>query len=319
MTYSRIQGIGSYIPKQILSNDDLEKMVETSDEWIMKRVGVRERHIVGNSTDNTTTMAVEASKRALEMANIPAQEVEMIIVGTATPQFYFPSTACLVQRHLNIKTDIPSLDLNAACAGFIYGLSVADQYIRAGVIKTALVIGAEALTKLVDWTDRSTCVLFGDGAGAVVLQASDEPGILTTVLHSNGSYSDLIYCDSSIWDRNAPLHLRMRGSEVFKVAVTKLGEIVDETVAKSGLQKSDIDWLVPHQANMRIIAATAKRLNLPLERVILTIEEHGNTSAASIPLALDTAIRSGKIKRGETLLLEAFGAGLAWGSALLKY
>ncbi|WP_423062280.1 beta-ketoacyl-ACP synthase III [Candidiatus Paracoxiella cheracis] len=319
MTYSRIQGTGGYIPEQILSNDDLEKMVETSDEWIMKRVGVRGRHIVGNSTDNSTTMAVEAAKRALEAAEMDPQEIGMIVVGTATPEYYFPSTACLIQRHLNIKQDIPAFDLNAACAGFIYGLSVADKYIQSGAVKTALVIGSESLTKLVDWKDRSTCILFGDGAGAVILKADEEPGILSTLIHANGSYSDLITSHNPIWNPGAPYHLQMRGNEVFKIAVKKLGEIVDETVQKSGLEQSDIDWLIPHQANMRIIAAMAKRLDLPLERVILTIEEHGNTSAASIPLALDQAVRGGKIKRGDTLLLEAFGAGLAWGSALLKF
>ena len=317
--YSRLESTGSYIPKQVLDNQDLEKMVDTNDEWIMKRVGVRERHIVGNSTDNTTTMAVEASKRAIEMASIDPQEIEMIIVGTATPEFFFPSTACLVQKHLNIKSDIPAFDLNAACAGFIYAVSVADQYIRSGAIKTALVIGVEALTKLVDWKDRGTCILFGDGAGAVILRASKEPGILKTLLHSNGHYSELIHAPNPTWYPDEPLHLHMRGGEVFKIAVTKLGEIVDETLSQSGLERSQVDWLIPHQANMRIIQAMAKRLNLPLERVVLTIEEHGNTSAASIPLALDTAIRSGKVKRGEILLLEAFGAGFAWGSALIKY
>lgn len=319
MTYARIKGTGGYIPQQILNNDDLEEMVKTSDEWIMKRVGVRERHIVGNSSDNSSTMAVAAAQRALAAAHMDPQEIDMIIVGTATPQYYFPSTACLVQRHLNIREDIPAFDLNAACAGFIYSLSVANQYIQSGSAKTALVIGSESLTKLVDWTDRSTCILFGDGAGAVVLQADDEPGILNTLIHANGRYSDLISSKNPIWDANSPFYLQMRGNEVFKIAVKKLGEIVDETVKKSGLEKSDIDWLIPHQANMRIIAAMAKRLNLPLERVILTIEEHGNTSAASIPLALDKAVRDGKIKRGDTLLLEAFGAGLAWGSALLKF
>lgn len=319
MIYARIRGTGSYIPEQILSNADLETMVETSDEWIMKRVGIRERRIIANSPDNTTTMSMEAAKRAIDMADIDPQTIEMIVVGTATPEYYFPSTACLVQKHLNLKTDVPAFDVNAACAGFVYALSIANQYIRSGAIKTALVIGAEALTKLVDWKDRSTCILFGDGAGAVILQADKEAGILNTVLHGNGHYSELITATNPIWYRGSSMHLRMRGNEVFKVAVTKLGEIVDETIAKSGIQKSDIDWLIPHQANMRIIAATAKRLNLPLERVILTIEHHGNTSAASIPLALDYAVRIGKIKRGETLLLEAFGAGLAWGAALLKF
>ncbi|AKQ33548.1 beta-ketoacyl-ACP synthase III [Candidatus Coxiella mudrowiae] len=320
MMYSRIWGVGSYIPEQILSNEDLEKMVETSDEWIMKRVGVRERHIIATSPDNTTTMAVNASKRAIEMSGIDPSTIDMVIVGTATAEYYFPSTACLVQRYLNLRDDIPAFDLNAACAGFVYGLSVADQYICTGGAKTVLVIGVDSLTKIVDWQDRSTCILFGDGAGAVILQADKEPGILKIILHANGNYADLITSKSPIWDRELnEFPLRMRGNEVFKVAVTKLGEIVDETVEKSGLKRSDIDWLIPHQANMRIIQAIAKRLGLPLERVILTIEKHGNTSTASIPLALDVAVRSGKIQRGETLLLEAFGAGLAWGAALLKY
>ncbi|PMB54894.1 beta-ketoacyl-ACP synthase III [Coxiella endosymbiont of Rhipicephalus microplus] len=320
MMYSRIRGVGSYIPKQILKNEDLEKMVETSDEWIMQRVGVRERHIIATSSDNTTTMAVNASKRAIEMSEIDASTIDMVIVGTATAEYYFPSTSCLVQRYLNLRDDIPAFDLNAACAGFVYGLSVADQYICTGSAKTVLLIGVDSLTKIVDWEDRSTCILFGDGAGAVILQADKEPGILKMILHANGNYADLITCKSPIWDHELnKFPLRMRGNEVFKVAVRKLGEIVDETVEKSGLKRSDIDWLIPHQANMRIIQATAKRLGLPLERVILTIEKHGNTSAASIPLALDVAVRSGKIQRDETLLLEAFGAGLAWGAALLKY
>ncbi len=319
MTYSKIIGTGSYIPAELLTNEMLEKMVSTSDEWIMQRVGVRERHIIGNSSDNTTTMAVAAAKNALEMAGISADQIDMIIVGTATPQFYFPSTACLVQQQLGITKDIPALDVNAACAGFIYGLSIADQYMKSGAIKTALVIGSEALTRMVDFTDRGTCILFGDGAGAVILRADKNPGILSTHIHANGNYSQLITANNPIWDESGDFNLKMAGSEVFKVAVTKLGEIVDQTIEKSGLQKSDIDWLVPHQANFRIIQATAKRLNMPLSRVVLTIEQHGNTSAASIPLALDTAVRSGQIKAGETLLLEAFGAGLAWGSALVKY
>lgn len=319
MSYARIKGTGGYIPEQILSNEDLEKMVQTSDEWIMKRVGVRRRHIIGTGDDTVSSMSIKAAQRAIAMADIDPQEIEMIVVGTSTPQYYFPSTACLIQRALNIKADIPAFDLNAACAGFVYGLSVADQYIRNGGIKTALVIGAEALTQLVDWTDRSTCVLFGDGAAGVILQAEETPGILKTLIHANGQYSDYITAVNPIYKSEESLHIKMKGNETFRVAVTKLGQIVDETVEKSGIKKSDIDWLIPHQANMRIIQATAKRLNLPIERVILTIEEHGNTSAASIPLALDDAVRKGKIKRGDTLLLEAFGAGLAWGSALVKY
>lgn len=320
MNYSRIQGIGSYIPDQILSNTDLEKLVDTSHEWIMQRVGVCKRHIVANSNDNTTTMAVAASQRAIEMAGISSKVIDKVIVGTATAEYFFPSTACLVQRHLNLRNDIPAFDLNAACAGFIYSLSVADQYIRTGGAKTILVIGVDALSKVVNWKDRSTCVLFGDGAGAVILQADKKPGILKTILRANGNYADLITSKNTMWDQEfSSFYLKMHGSEVFKTAVNKLGEIADEIVKKSGVKKSDIDWLIPHQANMRIIKATARRLNLPLERVILTIEQHGNTSAASIPLALDAGFREGKVKRGEMLLLEAFGAGLAWGAVLLIF
>jgi len=319
MSYSHIAGVGSYIPEQILSNADLEKIVDTSDEWIRKRVGVRKRHIVGTSSDNTITMSTSAAKNAIEMAGISAQQIDLIIVATATPHYHFPSNACVVQHQLGIINDIPAFDLNAACAGFIYALSVADQFIKNDAAKTVLIIGVDALTKVVDWKDRSTCILFGDGAGAAILTASTEPGIMSTHLHANGDYYDLIQSDNTLNDPTASQFIRMRGNEVFKIAVTKLGEIVEQTMAKSGLKKSDINWLVPHQANLRIIQATAKRLDLPLSRVVLTIEEHGNTSAASIPLALDAAIRSNKIKRGEILLLEAFGAGLAWGSALVKF
>ena len=319
MTYAYIAGTGGYVPEQILTNADLAKFVDTDDEWIVKRVGVRKRHIIGESADNTITMSKHAALRALEMAGMSADELDMIIVGTATPQFHFPSNACVLQHELGIQADIPAFDLNAACAGFIYALSTADQFLKSGAVKTVLVVGVDALTQLVDWKDRSTCILFGDGAGAVVLKASATPGILSTHLHANGSYSELITSKNTISDPKANQHIQMRGNEVFKIAVTKLGEIVEQTVLKGGIQKSDIDWLIPHQANLRIITATAKRLGLPMERVILTIEEHGNTSSASIPLALDHAVRRGQIKRGEILLLEAFGAGLAWGSALVKF
>lgn len=319
MTYSHILGTGGYVPEKILSNAELEKIVNTSDEWIMKRVGVRNRHIIGDSDENSLTMAKSAALKAIEAAEISANDIDMIIIGTATPPFHFPSTACVLQRDLGIDRDIPAFDVNAACAGFIYVLSVADQYIKTGAVKTALVIGVDGLSKLVDWQDRSTCVLFGDGAGAVILRADSKPGILSTHLHASGDSCELIQSQNTINNPHASQAIEMRGGEVFKLAVTKLGDIVEQTVEKSGLQKSDIDWLIPHQANLRIIQAIAKRLNLPLERVILTIEEHGNTSAASIPLALDHAVRHGKIKRGDTLLLEAFGAGLAWGSALVKY
>ncbi len=319
MTYSRIIGTGGYVPETILSNADLEKLVNTSDEWIVKRVGVRERRIIGETPENSTTMAKQAALNAITAAQIDVQSIGMIVVGTATPEFHFPSTACVLQHELGIQSDIPAFDVNAACAGFIYALSIADQYVKSGAISSALVVGVDGLSKLVDWSDRSTCILFGDGAGAVILHADAQPGVLSTHIHANGDHHDLIKSDNTINQPDASQAISMRGSEVFKIAVTKLGDIVEQTIADTGLKKSDIDWLIPHQANFRIIQATAKRLDMPLERVILTIEKHGNTSAASVPLALDYAVRIGKIKRGDTLLLEAFGAGLAWGSALVKY
>lgn len=321
MIYSRIIGTGSFLPKEKLTNADLAEMVDTSDEWIMKRVGIRKRHIVGESGDSTNSMAAAAAKSAMDMAGVNPEDIELIIAGTATPDYFFPSTACVVQNELGVKNESPAFDLNAACAGFIYGMSVADQYIKNGTIKTALVIGVESLSRVIDWTDRSTCVLFGDGAGAVVLQASDEPGIIHTNILSDGQFGPLLYAKSTLWhdDEDEEPVLHMDGREVFKVAVSKLEEIVDQTLEQAGMEKSEIDWLIPHQANMRIIKATAKRLGLPLDRVVLTIEEHGNTSAASIPLALDHAVRKGQVKRGEILMLEAFGAGFAWGSTLVKF
>ena len=317
--YSRISGTGSYLPEQILTNADLEKMVDTTDEWIRKRVGVEQRHIIGDSSDTTASMAIEAGKRAIEAAGLTVDDIGLIVVGTATADFYFPSTACLVQKGLGMKNECPAFDLNAACSGFIYGMSVADQYIKSGAVKHALVIGAESLTKMVDWKDRSTCILFGDGAGAVVLSASEEKGIIETSLQANGYYDEALFASNPVWDPNADLLINMKGNEVFKVAVTKLGEIVEQILEKAGMEKSDVDWLIPHQANLRIISATAKKLNLPMGKVVLTVQEHGNTSAASVPLALDHAVRNGSIQRGQTLLLEAFGAGLAWGAALLVY
>lgn len=318
MTYSKIAGVGGHLPAQVLTNRDLEKIVDTSDEWIMKRVGIRKRHIVGDTGETASTMAHQAAQKALAMANLAADDLDMIIVATSTPDCFFPNTACLVQQLLGV-VEIPAFDINVACAGFIYGISLADQYIRNNVYKNILVIGVDALTRLIDWTDRSTCVLFGDGAGAAILSASEEPGILGTHIHANGHYKDLLYAHSDVWPKQPANRLTMLGNEVFKVAVTKLGAIVDETLTKEGIDKSEIDWLIPHQANMRIIIATAKRLNLPMEKVILTVEEHGNTSAASIPLALEHGILSGKVKHGELLMLEAFGAGFAWGSALVRY
>lgn len=319
MKHARIAGTGSYLPKQILSNADLEKMVDTTDEWIMQRVGIRNRHIIGDSGDTTSSMGFEAAKAAIESAGIAPNDIDLIIVGTASPDRYFPNAACDIQRRLGITNDCPAFDLNAACAGFMYGISVANQYIASGVCKNVLIVAVDSLSTVVDWTDRSSCILFGDGAGAIVLQASDKPGVLATHIHSDGQYADLLFTDSALITRKGVNFIQMNGNEVFKIAVKKLGEIVDQTLEKAGIQQSDVDWLIPHQANMRIISAMAKRLNMPMEKVILTIEEHGNTSAASIPLALDYAVRNNKIKRGEKLLFEAFGAGFAWGSTLVIY
>lgn len=318
MKYSRIAGTGGYLPKKILTNHDLERMVETSDEWIMQRVGIRERHIA-EGEETTSFMSFHAAKQAIEAAGITANDIDLIIVGTTTADKQFPSTANLVQQKLEMENECPAFDLNAACSGFIYAMSVADQYIRSGTAKRALIIGADTLSRVVDWKDRSTCVLFGDGAGAVVLEASVAPGILSTKMHANGSYADLLWADNHLWKENPIDTVQMEGNAVFKIAVTKLGNMVDDALQGTGYTQADVDWLIPHQANLRIIQAAAKKLELPMERVVLTVEEHGNTSAASVPLALNVAVRRGQVKRGELLFLEAFGAGLSWGSALIKY
>ncbi len=319
MLYSRIIGVGSYLPTEKITNADLEKMVQTSDDWIMQRVGIHTRHIVGQSADTTTTMSCRAAEKAVHEAGLDGSEIDMVIVATATPEYYFPSTACLLQRFLGLRADIPAFDINAACAGFIYALSMADQYIRSQVARTVLVVGAEALTKMVDWQDRSTCVLFGDGAGAVILKADENIGILKTILHANGHYSQLISCSNRLWQERELTYLKMQGSDTFKLAVNKLGDVIDEILQASGLTQADIDWLVPHQANKRIIDAMAKKLRLPPAKVIITIEKQGNTSAASIPLALDDGIRSGRIQRGQLLLFAGIGAGMAWGAVLVRY
>ena len=317
--HSAIAGTGSYLPKKILTNAELEKMVDTTDEWIMKRVGVRNRHIVGDSGDTTVSMAEAAARAAIVAANLAPNDIDLILVGTASPDQLFPSVACHIQKRLEITNECAAFDVNAGCSGFIYVMNIADQYIRAGSAKHVLIVGADTLSTVTDWTDRATCVLFGDGAGAAVLSASDKPGILATHIHADGRYGDLLCAENALFSKTTNNYIKMQGREVFKVAVTKLGDIVDQTLEKAQLDKHDIDWLIPHQANMRIIEAMAKRLDLPMEKVVLTIEEHGNTSAASIPLALDFAVRKGQIKRGEKLLLEAFGAGFAWGSALIQY
>lgn len=317
MKYSRIAGTGCYLPEKVLTNAELEKMVATSDEWIVARTGIRERHIIGPN-DSTASMAATAAKLAIAAAGMAAKDIQLIIVATSTPDKFFPSTACLVQAALG-EDGCPAFDIVAACAGFNYALSVADQFIRNGAIRSALVIGSESMSSIINWQDRSTCILFGDGAGAVVLQASDEPGIISTHLHAAGSYKDLLSLGTGLKKGEPPALLTMQGSEVFKIAVNKLSAILEETLAANKIGTEDIDWLIPHQANLRIIQAMAKKLKMTMEQVVVTLDKHGNTSAASIPLALDIAVRDGRVKRGQLLLMESFGAGLAWGSALVRY
>jgi 3-oxoacyl-[acyl-carrier-protein] synthase-3 len=321
MIHARIVGTGSYLPEKILTNADFEKMVETSDQWIVERTGIRERHVAANG-EYTSDLAVAAARRALEAAGVTPASVDLLIVATTTPDRIFPSTACIVQAKLGIANSSPAFDMQAVCSGFVFALATANNFIRAGQARTALVIGAETLSRITDYSDRSNCILWGDGAGAVVLAASDEPGIVSTHIHADGRHQDLLYVDGGpSMGRNGEdgPYMRMAGNAVFKVAVNTLDAIVDETLAANGLQKSDIHWLVPHQANIRIIQATAKKLGMSMDNVVLTVDKHGNTSAASIPLALDTAVRDGRIKRGETILMEAFGGGFTWGSALVKY
>lgn len=319
--YTRISGTGSYLPEKILKNSDLEKMVDTTNEWIVERTGIRQRHIVSPG-ENALTMAESAGRRALEAASLSPKDLDMIIVATTTPIKTFPSTACYLQQSFGIS-GCPAFDLNsAACSGFMYGMSIVDQYIRQGSIKTALVIGSEVMSSILDWTDRSTCVLFGDGAGAVVLSASDQPGILSTHLHADGTSADVLSLANAA--RGGDLQeesrfMHMSGNRLFKLAVTILGQLFEETLTANSLDKSAIDWLIPHQANIRIIQGMAKKLGLPMDRVAITLDEQGNTSAASIPLALDKVVREGRVKRDQLLLLESFGGGLTWGSALIRY
>ncbi|HQW64142.1 MAG TPA: beta-ketoacyl-ACP synthase III [Pseudomonadota bacterium] len=322
MTYARIAGTGSYLPDNVLSNDELARRVDTSDEWIRTRTGIRQRHIAlpGQTTGD---LAFEASLRAMQAAGVVAADIDLIVLGTTTPDIIFPSTACLLQHRLGAN-GCAAFDVNAACSGFLYALGIANQFVRSGTSKCALVVGAETLSRMIDWSDRGTCVLFGDGAGAVVLKADDETGILSTHLHADGAHKELLYnpVGVSVGFKDEPNHgvkVMMSGNDVFKVAVKTLDAVVEETLAHHGLDRHAIDWLIPHQANLRIITATARRLDMPMERVIVTVDRHGNTSAASVPLALDEAVRSGKVKRGELLLLEAFGGGFTWGSALLRY
>jgi 3-oxoacyl-[acyl-carrier-protein] synthase-3 len=317
--YSRIIGTGSYLPPKILTNKDLEEIVDTSDQWIRERTGIYKRHIV-QKHETCCDLAEAASRNALDAAGIGPDEIDLIVVATTTPDQIFPSTACLLQNRLDIH-GCPAFDVQAVCTGFVYALSVADKFIRAGGIRHALVVGSETFSRILDWQDRATCVLFGDGAGAVVLAAADDPGVISTHLHADGAYRKLLQVPRGVGSGgfDDDPYVEMRGNEVFKMAVTTLGRIVDETLEANGMQKSDIDWLIPHQANIRIIQATARKLDLPMDQVVVTVGEHGNTSAASIPLALDTAVRDGRIQRGETLLMEGFGGGFTWGSVLARY
>jgi 3-oxoacyl-[acyl-carrier-protein] synthase-3 len=313
-------GTGGYLPETILTNAQLTETIDTTDEWIVERTGIRERRIAAPH-ETASSMAEIAAREALEAAGLAPNAVDLIIVGTATPDRIFPSTACLLQQRLDIR-HCAAFDVQAACSGFIFALSIADQYIRSGNAKHVLVVGSELNSRLVDWSDRSTCILFGDGAGAAVLGAAREPGIFSTHINSDGQYKDLLYVSNPTNSRgeiNESPYIKMQGNEVFKIAVNTLEHIVDETLDANGFVQSDIDWLVPHQANIRIIAATARKLKMPMEQVVVTLERQGNTSAASIPLALNEAIRDGRIRRGQILLMEAFGAGFAWGSALIRY
>ncbi len=321
--YSRIVGTGSYLPAQVLTNFDLERRMDTTDAWIRERTGIERRHIIGEAESNVD-MAEHAARAAIAAAGLRPEEIDMISYGTTTPDLVFPNCGALLQARLGCR-GAPAFSLEAACSGFIYALAVADKFIRTGDVRRALVVGSEVLSRITDYSDRSTAILFGDGAGAVVLTASEEPGIISTRLHADGSYQNLLYCTGGPARGAAPGimrsgdYIRMAGSEVFKLAVTLLGRVVDETLLANHIDKSAINWLVPHQANLRIIQAVARKLGMPMERVIVTVQEHGNTSTASVPLALDVGVRDGRIKRGDLLLLEALGGGVTWGSALVRY
>jgi 3-oxoacyl-[acyl-carrier-protein] synthase III len=313
MIYSKIAGTGSYLPKKTLTNHDLEKMVDTTDEWIFTRTGIRQRHIVEDEL--TSDLAFEAAKHAIASANIQPHEIDLIVVATTTPDKVFPSVAVMVQRKLGIA-GCPAFDVQAVCSGFIYALATADNFIRAGSARCVLVIGAETFSRITDYTDRSNCILWGDGAGALILKASSAPGIMSTHLHADGNYENMLHVPRRKDGQN---FVAMEGNPVFKVAVNTLDQIVDETLEANNLSKGDIDWLVPHQANIRILQATAKKLEMSMDKVVVTVDRHGNTSAASIPLALDVAVRDGRIQPGHKVLMEAFGGGFTWGSALIQF
>ncbi len=322
MSYARIIGTGGYLPENIMTNHDLEKLVDTSDQWIRERTGIEQRHIAEEG-ETTVDLAEKASRLAIAAAGIEPAEIDLIILATSTPDKIFPSSACILQARLDIH-GCPAFDIQAVCTGFIYALAVAEKFIKSGSARTALVVGAEVFSRILNWQDRGTCVLFGDGAGAVILRADDETGVLSTHIHADGKYENLLWVPYGVGDgyekvKSGKAFVEMRGNEVFKIAVNTLGRIVDETLAANDMTQSDIDWLVPHQANIRIITATARKLRMSMDQVVVTVQKHGNTSAASVPLALDVAVRDGRIKRGELLLLEAFGGGFTWGSVLVRY
>jgi 3-oxoacyl-[acyl-carrier-protein] synthase-3 len=320
MMYSRIVGTGSYLPERVLTNADLEKRVDTSHEWIVSRTGIERRHIAAEG-QSTCDLAECAARQALEMAGCTAKDIELIILGTTTPDRIHPATACLLQARLG-NLGVPAFDIQAACGGFIYGLSIADKFIKTGSVKRALVIGAEICTRILNWQDRGTAVLFGDGAGAVVVEASLAAGILSTHLHTDGSYNEVLHGNGTVIQgqiRNGNGLTQMQGGEVFKFAITALTSVAKEALEANQLLAEDVDWFIPHQANLRIIQAVVKKTTIPLERTILTVQDHGNTSSASVPLALDVAVRDGRIQRGDTVLLEAIGGGFTWGAALLRF
>ena len=322
MTYARITGTGGYLPENVVTNLELEKTVDTSDQWIRERTGIEQRHIAVDG-QTTVDLAEQASLLAIEAAGINAQDIDLIVFATSTPDKIFPSSACILQARLDIH-GCPAFDIQAVCTGFIYALAVAEKFIKTGSCKKALVVGAEVFSRILNWEDRATCVLFGDGAGAVILETSEDTGILSTHIHADGKYENLLRVPYGIADgydevKAGNAFVEMKGNEVFKMAVNTLGRIVDETLAANSMMKSDIDWLVPHQANTRIISATAKKLKMSMDQVVVTVNKHGNTSAASVPLALDVAVRDGRIKENELLLLEAFGGGFTWGSVLVRF
>jgi len=315
MTFSKIIGSGSYLPDRVLTNLDLEKILDTTDEWITTRTGIKQRHIIAED-QVTSDMAYEASKKALQDANLNAHDIDLIILATTTPDKIFPSTACTLQAKLGIP-ECPAFDVQAVCSGFIYALSIAEKFIKTGTSTTALIVGADSMSRITDYKDRSNAILWGDGAGAVILKKSNEPGILSTHIHAQGKYEDMLHVPRRHDGQSDSIE--MQGNQVFKMAVNTLDAIVDQTLDANQLKKSDIDWLVPHQANIRILDATAKKLSMSMDKVIVTIDKHGNTSAASIPLAFDEGIKAKKIKKGQIVLMEAFGGGFTWGSALIKY